>query len=144
MGRKRINVLWWVLALTVIETAALSFELILRGSVFDTLSTLPVFSMLLSGAAFMYFMGFRYMGLSVFLGLLIGIVKMNYIFYMEDLTGQGTMNGAYALFTCLYKGVLSGFIVDAVFAVSKKLAQKAVIPGEANTVKELQERFKMR
>ena len=138
----KMNILWWAVSIAAIETASLSFELILRGSIYDTLNTLPVFLMLLSGAVFMYYRGFRYIGLSVFLGLIIGIAKMNYIFYMGGLTGQGTMDGAYALFNCLYRGVSAGFITDAVCAVSKKLTQTGT-PEKANVVKGLQERLKI-
>jgi hypothetical protein len=98
--------------------------------------------MLLSGAAFIYFRGFRYTGISVFLGLAIGIVKMNHIFYMEDLSGQGTMNGAYALFDCLYKGVLAGFAADVVFNASERLVKSGILKSR-NIVKEMQERFKI-
>ena len=123
----KMNIFVWVLPLLAVETVSLSGDLILRGNIYDTLNTLPLFLMLLFGAAFMYSRGFKYIGISVFLGFIIGILKMNYIFYLEDLSGKSAMNGAYALFTCLYKGVLAGLIVDAVYAVSRRLVQTGVL-----------------
>ncbi len=123
MRYMRRNILIWILPLLAAEVVSVSCDLILRGNTYLAVETLPLFAMLSFSASFIYLKGFKYTAASIYLGLIIGILKMNYIFFLEDLNGQGTMNGAYALFICLYKGILAGFILDVVFAISKRLVQ---------------------
>jgi hypothetical protein len=123
MKGSRTNILIWALPLAGIEGTSLLCDLVLRGNAYHTVNTLPLLAILSLSASFIYLRGLKYMGVSIYCGLMIGILKMNYTFYLEGLNGQGTMNGAYALFICLNKGIFAGLIIDAAFAISERLVQ---------------------
>lgn len=126
----------WLLPFIIIESVSLAGGLLSGAGTRYTLETLPVYAALSLFISLFYERKLKYLSISILMGITAGEVELYFISYLESRSGQGTMNGAYALLDCACRGIAAGASVEMLTALLRQY-------GKEDLKKSVQRRFRI-